>query len=156
MNRLLATAVLLVLALAACEAGPREIHAGAEECAHCRMLVSETRFASQLLTDRGRGLVFDSIECMAEFLDEEEDLRVRSLWVTDFERPGTWLPVDEAVFLQSQHLRSPMGLGLSAYADETAASRALREHGGELLDWAGVRALVEVSPVRGGGHGHGH
>jgi copper chaperone NosL len=148
--------LILGMALAACDAGPREIRLGAEECAHCRMLVSESRFASQLLTDRGRSYVFDSIECMAEFLDEAEEVpedRVRSLWVTDFHRPGVWLPVEAAVFLRSEDLRSPMGLNLSAYVGEAEAARARTEHGGELLSWAGVRELVSTTRVRGG-HSH--
>ena len=153
-SALLLAALLL---LAACADGPRQVQVGAEECAHCRMLVSENRFASQLVTDRGRSYVFDSIECMAEFLDEgtevEED-RVGSLWVTDFTRPGEWLDVGEAHFLRSDELRSPMGMGLSAFADEAAAREHQAEHGGEILRWTEVRSLVAGTDVVGG-HQHG-
>jgi copper chaperone NosL len=148
--------LLTALLLGGCGDGPRAIQFGAEECAHCRMLVSENRFASQLVTDRGRSYVFDSIECMAEFLDEAAELpedRVRSLWVTDFAEPGSWVAAEDARFLRSESLRSPMGLNLSAHADMEAAREHQEDFGGEILSWAQVRALVADTPVRGGG-GH--
>ena len=139
-----------------CGDGPRAIQVGAEECAHCRMLVSENRFAAQLVTDRGRSYVFDSIECMAEFLDDGVEVpedRVGSLWVTDFSEPGHWLDAREAHFLRSEELRSPMGLNLSAHAAEAGAREHREAFGGEVLRWTEVRDLVARTPVRGGG-GH--
>lgn len=147
-------ALLVGLLLMGCGDGPRSVQVGAEECAHCRMLVSENRFASQLVTDRGRSYVFDSIECMAEFLQEEAQVsrdRVRSLWVTEFDAPGTWLGVEEAVFLRSEGLRSPMGLNLSAHADMNAARDHQADFGGEILEWGQVEALVAEVRVQGGG-----
>jgi copper chaperone NosL len=126
------------------------------------MRISEERFAAQVLNDRGRSWVFDSIECMVEWTLEESELtgdRTAGWWVTDFETPGRWIDATRAHFLRSDHLRSPMGLGLSAYADPEDARTQGAAHGGEVLDWDGVRALVSTTPVRGGGHGgggHGH
>jgi copper chaperone NosL len=151
--------LLAALGLSGCSDGPRAIQVGVEECAHCRMLISESRFASQLMTDRGRSYVFDSVECLAEFLDDEAEIsedRVRSLWVTDFAEPGSWIRAEEAHFLRSESIRSPMGLNLSAHGDEAAARRHVEEFGGELLNWAQVRGLVARMPVRGSGSHPAH
>jgi len=158
---LAASVLLLVAGLAACgEPGPREIRIGADECAHCRMRVSVHGFASQLLTDRGLSYVFDSIECLAEFLGEGDEVpeeRIGSLWVTNFKDPDAWLPAEDAVYLRSEAIRSPMGLNLSAYADRASAVTQSREYPGEILTWDQVLALVDETGVRmGGGHGHGH
>lgn len=149
----------LTLLLAGCADGPREITVGAEECAHCRMIVSEDAFAAQLRTAQGRSHVFDSIECMAEFVRDNEasgEMQVGGLWVTDFTSPGTWLPVDEAFFLQSRELRSPMGLNLSAYGSSQDAAAHRQEFGGELLRWADVLEVVADVRVAGGVPFHGH
>ena len=149
--------LVVVLLAAGCSDGPREIHLGAEECAHCRMLVSEERFASQLVTDRGRHYVFDSIECMAEFLNQDEGVeedRVRHLWVTDFPDPGNWTLVADAHFLRSDELRSPMGLNLSAYSRLESAEDAQGAFGGDILSWNEVRELVRGAGVVHGSH-HG-
>jgi copper chaperone NosL len=169
--RMLAAAPLaLALApLAGCRArGPRAIRLGEEECAHCRMRISDERFPAQLASDRGRNWVFDSVECLVAWAEEGSELprdRIAGWWVTDFENPGSWLGAAGATYLRSDELRSPMGLGLSAYADAPAARAQQGAHGGDVLDWDGVRALVARTPPRGGAGGmrdgtgaeaHGH
>jgi copper chaperone NosL len=153
----LAPFALALAPLAACgPAGPRAIRIGEEECAHCRMRISEERFAAQLLSDRGRSWTFDSIECMVRWTGDGAELpedRVAGWWVTDFEAPGRWLDATRAAYLRSDGLRSPMGLGLSAYAAAPAARAQQGAHGGDVLDWAGVRALV--AGADGGMVGHG-
>jgi copper chaperone NosL len=138
--------LLLLLLFAACGGtiAPQAIHFGNEECDHCRMVISDERFAAQLLTTRGKAYTFDALECMAEFVDRgtvaAED--VHSLWVLDSQDPGSWLPADDAVYLQSPNVRSPMGAGLIAYDGVDAARRAQDEVGGEVLRWREVVQAV--------------
>jgi copper chaperone NosL len=148
----------VTLATAGCSDGPRTVHVGTDLCDHCHMTVSQEGFASQLVTDRGRSYVFDSVECMAEFVNQEGVPRtqVRSLWVSDFSEPGTWLRAEDARFLRSLELRSPMGMGLSAHASDEAATGLRSEFGGELLSWDQVLELVAENPIRGMGHSHAH
>jgi len=159
MVRILAAAPLaLVLGpLVGCRAeGPRAIRLGEEECSHCRMRISDERFAAQLASDRGRSWAFDSIECLVEWIGEESELprdRIAGWWVTDFENPGSWLDAARATYLRSDGLRSPMGLGLSAWADTPAARAQQGALGGDILDWDGVQALVAGTTVRGGRSG---
>jgi copper chaperone NosL len=149
---------LMALWATGCSEAPRQIHPGTDLCDHCHMTVSQEAFASQLITDRGRSYVFDSVECMAEFVNQEGVPRaeVRSLWVTDFSAPGTWLRAEEARYLRSLELRSPMGMGLSAHASDEAAGELRSDFGGELLSWDQVLRLVAENPVRGRGHSHAH
>lgn len=157
-RRLRALGALVALLVAAgCSDGPRTVHPGTDLCHHCHMTVSEEGFASQLVTDRGRSYVFDSIECMAEFIGQDGVPRdqVRSLWVTDFSEPGAWIRAEDARFLRSTQLRSPMGMGLSAHASDDAARPIRSGFGGELLSWDEVLLLVEGNPVRGRSHSHG-
>jgi copper chaperone NosL len=149
------TALLL---LGACETGPREITVGAEECSHCRMIVSEDRFAAQVRTEQGRTHVFDSIECLVEYVQDAERQQgeqFSGMWVSNFLDPGSWLEARQAYYLQSPELRSPMGLNLSAYATEGDLHAHRSEFGGEVFDWAGVLEVVASVRVAGGGsHAH--
>jgi copper chaperone NosL len=159
LTTVLLTALLVATTLlfTGCADGPRDITIGAEECAHCRMLVSEERFAAQLRTDRGQTYVFDSIECLADFIRVGRTVteeQVRGQWVTDFTVPGRWLAVEEASFLQSEELRSPMGLNLSAYATEAEAHAHRTQYGGEVMTWSEVTELVATIRVGGVSHAH--
>jgi copper chaperone NosL len=154
-NWRVALALLVALLVTGCAVEPQPIHLGSEECSHCRMVISEQRFAAQALTTKGRAFSFDAIECMAEWLRAGEAVPVadlHSLWVSDFAGGETWLRADDAVFLRSQQTRSPMGMGLSAHASAEAARRYQAELGGELLSWDEVLEAV----ARQDGHGHHH
>ena len=87
-------------------------------CEHCQMLITDARFVTQVVTTKGKAYKFDSIECMVDFLAEgslaESD--IHSAWVTASNRPGTWLKAEDARYLQSVNIRSPMGANLAAFS----------------------------------------
>lgn len=128
--------IVLLLVMQGCSPGPRELQYGQEECSHCRMLLMEPDYASQIVMNRGRVYPFDSIECMIAYKTEHkrpED--IHSLWVPDFSASGGWLNAREAYFLRSDTLRSPMGLSLSAHSDEEGAEKLLEQYGGQRMNW---------------------
>ena len=81
------------------------------------MLVSDTRFVAQLVTEHGRHKKFDSIECLLDGLRTETGHR--SIWVTNLVNPGQWIEAEKATFIKSEMIKSPMGGGIAAF--ETAA-----------------------------------
>lgn len=147
--------VAVALAASACTIEPQPIHLGSEECSHCRMIITDRQFAAQALNTRGRAYNFDAIECMAEWVQAGEAVPaadIHSLWVSDFTDSESWIAAEAAVFLHSDEIRSPMGMGLSAHASAESAQRYQAELGGELLSWAKVLERVGDHP----GHGHQH
>jgi len=149
-----AAAVVVLAAVAtACAVEPQPIQLGSEECSHCRMVISEPQFTAQALNQRGRAFSFDAIECMAEWVRQGEVVpadEIHSLWVANFAAPDQWIAAEQAVFLRSPEIRSPMGAGLTAHADAGQARAYQADFGGELLSWSEVVDLVG----QGGGHGH--
>ena len=138
-----ASAAPVLGALDGCAAAePRPIEYGRDQCAFCRMVVSEPRFAASLLTAAGRTLVFDSVECLASYTSRHRAARERaprSLWVSVDARPGRLVPAEEARYARDAGSPSPMGKGIRALAPTDTSARA----GGELLAWRDVLALVE-------------
>lgn len=146
----------LVVTGAGCSPEPEPIVYGEDLCAHCRMVIADERYGAELVTTRGRVFRFDSIECMADYaLHSVDAAAVHSLWVTPYATPGQLISVDDAIFLHSPQLNSPMGANLTAFAAASAGRDALVEqYGGEILDWAGVLERVSAHPP-GAGHMHG-
>ncbi len=141
----LAGFVVLALFLSACEKGPGDIRIGEQECDHCRMMISDERFAAQLITSHGRQYAFDAIECLAAYVDigDGQQLEIEGLWVPDFNTSGNWIPANEATYLQSENIRSPMALNLSAYQTEDEAEEQRSEFNGSLIDWNELRSIVQ-------------
>jgi len=137
---------LLILSAAifiGCEPKPQPINYGSDECAYCRMMITDAEFGSQIVNNQGRAYKFDSIECMAAYDLTEEGENFHSKWVPNFLDREEWLVVEDAVYLHSETLRSPMGLFLSAYPDQASAEEMLDEYGGEIVDYENVKQIVE-------------
>jgi copper chaperone NosL len=132
--------------LAACAAAPEPVHWGVEACAHCQMVISDERFAGQVVDRRGKTYKFDAIECMAGFLNEGavsgDD--VHSVWVAD--GPDGWVEAGTATFVHSPSVRTPMGGGFTAHVTPSAAAAYAAEVDGELLTWSAVVERARHTP----------
>ncbi|MCI0433553.1 MAG: nitrous oxide reductase family maturation protein NosD [Gemmatimonadetes bacterium] len=151
----LPVAGVLAIALVAfaCSPETRSIVPGRDTCARCTMGIAEPRFAAELVTRTRQVRTFDSIECMAGHVAFDiEAADVRSIWVTDHDRPARLIRAGAAFFLKSPAIRSPMGLGLAAFMTPDARDAALARLGGSALDWAGVLAAVRDAWPDGSPH----
>ena len=138
------TLALLLLAASGCSgAGPREVVVGEDQCGYCRMEVTDTRHASQVVTSTGKVHVFDSVECVAGFVREARaaGTEVRSTWVRDAVEGGAWVRAEDAGFLLDGALRGSMGRAAS-FASVGAAEQARQRLGGTIVSW---NALVSDS-----------
>jgi copper chaperone NosL len=143
-----------LLAVWACSPQPQPIAYGDDACETCLMGIADERWGSEIVTRTGKIHTFDSVECMVAYLlHEAEPEEVHSVWVTDFADPPTLISVAEAFFLRSDNLKSPMGLGLTAFGEESIRSRAvLDSFGGDLFSWDQVVEHVRSQWPEGGPH----
>lgn len=124
MSRLLLCAALL-LAASCSPSGPpppASLDTANEACRHCRMMVSDARFAAQLVAPGEEPLFFDDVGCLRDFLREDPQRAAGfTAYVADH-RTRAWVPQDQAVYTRVESLSTPMNSHLIAHAD--AASRA--------------------------------
>ncbi len=130
-----------------CAAQQEPISYGKDNCHHCKMTISDKRYGSELVTSKGKVHKFDSIECMAKYLNENTHMEAQLLLVTDYANPSTFIQTDKTFFLQSEQLQSPMGMNLTALASEERAKQLALEKGGELINWEAVKQICKS-------HGH--
>ncbi|WP_069131519.1 nitrous oxide reductase accessory protein NosL [Rhodohalobacter halophilus] len=145
--------VFSALILIGCEPKPQPINYGSDECAYCRMMITDAEFGSQIVNNQGRAYKFDSVECMAAYDLTEDGENVHSKWVPNFLDREEWLNAEDAVYLHSETLRSPMGLFLSAYRDRSSAEEMREEYGGEIVDYESVKEIVEREWLSNGSGG---
>jgi copper chaperone NosL len=135
-TRVRLVALVLALAFAGCApAGPRAIRYGDESCGYCRMTITDRRFGGQATNAHGRIEAFDSIECLADYVNAVPTSGPRpTVWVVDFQRPGTFISADSARFVRLAAASSPMGAGLAATV-ATAPANAIPTTG-SAMSWA--------------------
>lgn len=143
------TGLMAMAVVAGCNpAPPYPIHFGGVECAYCHMIVSDPRFAAELVTKEGRVYYFDSIECLASFVAEDEvaPAEVHSMWVSDFAHPDQLIPAAAAFYLKALRLHSPMRRNFIAFSRQTDRSQALASLGGTEISW---NEILKTQPAHG-------
>ncbi len=123
--QLAACATIAALAVAACTPadGPQPIVYDREPCSHCRMLISEPRFAAQLETQDGEIRSFDDPGCLLAALAAQSG-GVRALWFHHLHE-DRWLDAAQVAFQKTE--RTPMGYGLAAVAAGTPGALSLEQ-----------------------------
>ena len=146
------------LMIAGCATGPSEIRYGEDVCVHCRMPIADPRFATELVTETGKVLKFDAIECAAAHASA-------NLAGTDYEAYvhlpddlSQWVRADNAQFVRSADIRSPMGAGLGVLGraegrTSETPSTAVRPVDAHILSWQEIVAAVESGSDSTHAHG---
>jgi hypothetical protein len=97
------------------------------------MIVSEPRFAA-VVSEEGRLAVFDDVGELVLHLAAHPEVE-GARWVHAF-RGGGWLRAEEAAYVSSQELVTPMGTGWVALPNRAAADELRREIGGVVRSWS--------------------
>ncbi len=125
---------LLALACGTTKWTPVDI-AAEDMCESCRMAVSEKRFAAEFIDGEGAVHKFDDLGCMRTYLQARNPRpRMAASFVTDFETLK-WVAGDEAFYVRSPELKTPMAGGMVAFASRTRAEQAARRYDGAVISY---------------------
>lgn len=128
------TIVIVAGFIAACEPEARPINFGEEACSYCHMTIVDERYAAQLVSSTGKVHSFDAVECMLNY--KQEHSREWSMQrVCNYHSPGKLMPAEQAFYLRSEELPSPMGAYITPVAPREKAEALQNKHGGELYDF---------------------
>jgi copper chaperone NosL len=152
---LLTVYCLLLTFLAACgSAGamdePPEIRYGQDVCDQCGMIISEARFAASYVTTQGDVRRFESISDMLVYHQQQQE-EVHIFWVHDYETEE-WLRADEAFFVLSEEIITPMGPGMLATAAEATADTLATQKHGTVLSFDALMAMARTGELEVHGH----
>lgn len=126
MSRMIFLALLVLLLLGACQSQvdlsqPPEIRNGEDVCTKCGMIISEARYAAAFYTVQGEARRFDDIGGLFIYHAENQE-DVAQFWVHDYETEE-WIKADQAFYVTSDQLHTPMGFGLIAFSEQDRAQR---------------------------------
>lgn len=93
-----------------------------DQCDHCKMTITSDKFFAECTTTKGRLYKFDDIRCMIDFIKDNPTIPYAQYYVVDFLNPQHFIKTKEAVLLQSESFKSPMGGNIAAFKNTTEAS----------------------------------
>ncbi len=148
-----------LVALAAAGAGcdertadrPPDVRLGDSVCAECNMIISDVRWATATMVGGPRGpepRLFDDFNCQVNYEVEHKDERVVARWSHD-SASGGWIRTEQATFVLSPDLRSPMGSMMAAYAAGAENAAIVPASGGEVMSFEKAWAHLGADRVTG-------
>ena len=138
-RKLLVTGALLPFALVGCGgkgasgSEPPSIKLGRDTCDRCGMIISEERFASGIVDEKGNALTFDDPGEMIATL-QDEGLNGRRVWVHGYPSMK-WIDAKNAVYVVAKEAQTPMGTGVVPFDNEAEASTFAEEKKGVVYTW---------------------
>ena len=99
------------------------------------MINVDKQHAAQIVTKKGKAFKFDAVECMLNHMKDIDTVEVALYFCNYYEQPGELKAAQEATYLISENIPSPMGEYLTAFDNMEAATAAKEENGGELYSW---------------------
>lgn len=120
-----------ILACSRAAPQPAAVDTRNDSCAHCRMSVSDARFAAQIVAPGEEPRFFDDIGCMRTFLETHAAPPDATAYVADH-RTTQWIVAARALYVRNDRVTTPMGSHLLAFADPSSRN-ADPDGGGTLM-----------------------
>lgn len=129
--------LLLTVMLVSCKVEPEPLTYGEDGCAHCKMTLMDKKFGAELVTKKGKVYKFDDVNCMLHFYNSGEIAHEEFAYklVTDFSQPGKLIEADNAFYLKSPQIQSPMASQVAAFEKEANMKEAKTQVDGIYLVW---------------------
>jgi copper chaperone NosL len=124
----LAVFTIAVVLWPAQRSGPEPIAYGRDACAHCRMHLGSPGFAGELRDRRGVLTKYDDVGCLLRAMLESRE-EMPEAWVEDHDG-GDLVPLLTAHLVRGVPGSTPMGSGIVAFRDQTAARAFVAAGGG--------------------------
>ena len=113
---------IFLFLLLACNSEPQPLQYGKDSCHTCKMTLVDKKFGGELVTAKGKVYKFDDVNCMINFINSGylEDEKLAHKLIVDYSQPEKLIPADQAFYLKSDEIRSPMASEVAAFETEKA------------------------------------
>jgi copper chaperone NosL len=122
MQKLSRLVCFAALAFAACSSviAPTDIESG-DMCSFCRMAISEKQYAAEIVDTDENVFKFDDIGCMLRYLKARGATPKEEVVFVMDSQSKRWLKAEEAFFVRSKTVKTPMGSGIVAFSSAESA-----------------------------------
>lgn len=133
---MLLTILLMSLMSFSCNSTePKPIKLNSDTCDFCKMTISNGKYASELITKKGRCYKFDDVSCMIKYVKPKSDLADAKLFVCNYSNEKQFIPVEKGFYLLGGSISGPMGGKVAAFESDKKASQFQAKLGAEKTTW---------------------
>jgi len=120
-----------------CAPEPEALKFGVDFCHTCKMTLMDKKFGGEIVTQKGKVYKFDDIKCMIDFYNSGYELHDQMLFklVVDYSNPENLIEAQEAYYVKSDQIRSPMAGEVAAFNMKETMDLRKKEWKGIWLSW---------------------
>lgn len=129
--------ILPLIFLTSCSNSPKPIVLGKDQCHACKMTISDERFGAEIVTKKSRLYKFDDARCLLDFkkAGSIEDKDIAGIYLTNFSAPHQLIAAENALYLKSPQLHSPMNGNIAVFELADSLQKAEKIFKGYTLLW---------------------
>ncbi|MBX3254543.1 MAG: nitrous oxide reductase accessory protein NosL [Chitinophagaceae bacterium] len=116
--------------------GPEPINLHKDACEYCKMSVADGRFATEIITKKGRVYKFDDLGCMLSYSGTLGAENIEKYYVGDYTKENTLLDAATAWYVSNEAFKSPMNGNTAAFANREAAMQTAEQYQTTALNWS--------------------
>jgi copper chaperone NosL len=135
----------LAFFLVSCSTQPEPFKYGTDICHTCKMGIVDIKFGNEIITKKGKIFKFDDIGCTIRYLKsgsiEQKD--IAQTVVINYEKKNDFIDVNNASFVVSEEIRSPMNFNTAAFTTKEAATKFLAGKSGKIFNWNEIYSRIE-------------
>ncbi len=109
-------------------------------CVNCNMYIKSNTHNAKAVTEKNT-LEFDAIECLVDYIQEHNNKTFTSFWVSNY-TTGNFIKAENATYIISKAMPSPMGANLSAFKSAEDAQKIKEKKGGNLYSWEELQSFL--------------
>jgi copper chaperone NosL len=152
----------MAMVLAGCQPGeaqaaPPTIRYGEDTCSNCGMIINDPRFAAgyavEIEPGRFNSLAFDDIGDMLGKARQDTEQTIVAYYVHDYSSEE-WVDADQAHFVVSREILSPMGSGIAAHATAEAAAAMASDLQADVMSWDELQEYAASAMTMQHSHAH--
>jgi copper chaperone NosL len=137
-------AVTLSAIVMSCSIEPEPIRYGKDTCHHCKMTLMDNKFGAEIVSTKGKIFKFDDTNCLISFVNSGQlnNNDIAHCLTTDFGSPGILIDAKAALYVKSQHIKSPMASNVAAFSNSTTLASHNDSWKGDQLSWSDL--IIEL------------
>lgn len=116
---------------------PQIIRLNEDQCDHCKMQVADIKFACELITKKGKILLFDDILCLVNYIQENKlENNYQQVFFVNYYQPKEFIPLHKAYLYHSLQLSTPMSGNSIALSSLDSLKTLDAKYAGKVVPWA--------------------
>jgi copper chaperone NosL len=117
---------------------PVAIKEKTDKCEICHMAVKNNQFATEIILENGKSMVFDDIGCMYKWMKENKDKKIANSFVKDYESKD-WIDPEKASYVYDKPIKTPMAYNVISFSAKKDAQTFIDKNGGSILTYENLQ-----------------